>query len=100
MSGSIFSFGGNQADKEDTIKKTMLLKFCDLDELVKIWNAYVSKDKPKFQYEDGNGLKKFREPTRIELTDALIKQVPLQGIIKVHKHLKENLDRIEEGSEQ
>jgi len=100
MSGGIFGFGGNQSKKESDIKKKMLLQFCDLAELEKIWNVYVSKDKPTFQYQDGDGLTKYRAPKRLELIDALIAQVPLEGIVKVHKHLKPRLDNIEEGTKE
>ena len=64
---SLFNlFGSNQTGREEKIKKKMLLEFCTLDELVKVWKMYVSKSNPKFKYTDENGLTKFRETTRKE----------------------------------
>lgn len=97
--GKALGFGGSQSKKESDIKKKMLLQLCDIEELEQIWTTYVSKSRPRFQYEDGEGLTKYRDTTRLELIDALIKQVPLDGIVKVHKHLKDHLAKIEEGSE-
>lgn len=96
---SLFNlFGSNQTGREEKIKKKMLLEFCTLDELVKVWKMYVSKSNPKFKYTDENGLTKFRETTRKELTEALIDQVHLDGIIKVLPHLQDRLDRLQENA--
>ena len=91
----IFNFSNSQAKREQDIKKRILLEFLSLDELEMVWLAYVSRDKPTFVYRDGNGLSKTRSPKRNELIDELIKQVSLEGIVKVHPFLKEKLEEVE-----
>lgn len=91
----IFNFNSNQSKKEQEIKKRMLLEFLTLDEMEKIWMQYVSRDKPKFTYTNNDGLSKDRAPKRQELIAALIVQVTIDAIIKVHPYLKKKLEEIE-----